>query len=625
MSLGASTTKEQTMLSKLFQAIAVLVFLITPAYATDPARTAEDPDLVWTASQVVLVSRQIAPNVYAVFPDDAEVKNKAGIPVATSGGFVIGDDGVLVVESMLNRRLANQMLALVRQKTAKPVLYVVNTSYHGDHSYGNQFMPKSARIVQHAETQKYIQAHFKEDVAFMTQYFGANQGLGELRAQRADVLVSEGDRLEIDLGGKRVQVLSLGFAQTIGDLFVWLPADKVLYAGNPIIAAPPALPWLLDGRIDDAVQTLTKLRALIPDDTVVVPGHGAPVGPKAIDFNIEYLTRLRKEVRTAIDRGLDEKATVQAVSMKEYEGYKIFGWVHRQINVPKTFAEMTPTADGPYSVKSAVVNGVRISYRTAGSGPPVLLLHGYTQTGHMWLPLIPQLAANHTVVVPDLRGFGWSERASKGYDKKTMAVDMHELMRALGHKRATVVGHDIGLMVAYVYAAQFPDEVDRVVLMDAFLPGVGDWTTVWLLRDLWHFHFYGEAPLALVKGRERTYFEHFWNDFAADRTRSVPEADRQFYAAAYARDDGMRAGFEVFKNFEQDARDFSKFSTTKLQMPFLVLSGEKAGGQFLIDQTRLVATNVTGTVIQGSGHWLMEEAPQQVIPAIIAFTRGGVQ
>ena len=182
-----------------------------------------------------------------------------------------------------------------------------------------------------------------------------------------------------------------------------------------------------------------------------------------------------------------------------------------------------------------------------------------------------------------------------------------------------VVGHDIGLMVAYAYAAQYPTEVSKVVLMDAFLPGIGDWQSVWLLRDLWHFHFHGETPEALVKGRERVYFEHFWNDFAADRTKSVPEADRQLYAAAYARDNGVRAGFEYFKSFEQDAKDFAAFSATKLSMPVLILTGEKASGESLIVQGRLVATDVRGRVIKGSGHWLMEEAPQQVIPALLAF------
>src|SRR5262249_5059726 len=147
---------------------------------------------------------------------------------------------------------------------------------------------------------------------------------------------------------------------------------------------------------------------------------------------------------------------------------------------------------------------------------------------------------------------------------------------ALGLKRVAVVGHDIGLMVAYAYAAQYPAEVDRIVLMDAFLPGVGDWRNVWLLGDKWHFHFYGKTPLALVAGRERIYFEHFWNDFAADPAHSVSEADRQFYTAAYAQPGAMRAGFEVFRAFEQDAHDFEGFAKTKLKVPMLVLGGEKA-------------------------------------------------
>ena len=279
-------------------------------------------------------------------------------------------------------------------------------------------------------------------------------------------------------------------------------------------------------------------------------------------------------------------------------------------------------AQGPtFKEASARVNGVRIDYKIAGNGPVVLLLHGYAQTSHMWTPLIPALSATHTVIAPDLRGAGASERTQSGYDKKTMAVDMHELVRALGHgnEKVQVVGHDIGLMVAYAYAAQFPQDVNKVILMDAFLPGVGDWQHVWLLRDLWHFHFYGETPLALVKGRERIYFEHFWNDFAADRTKSVSEADRQLYAAAYAHDNGMRAGFEYFRNFEQDAKDFAGFAQTKLPMPFLVLTGEKASGTLLIEQTKLVATNVTGVVIKGSGHWLMDEARDQVVPHIATF------
>lgn len=265
------------------------------------------------------------------------------------------------------------------------------------------------------------------------------------------------------------------------------------------------------------------------------------------------------------------------------------------------------------------VNDVDLHYRLGGKGNPVVLLHGYAETGHMWYPVMPDLARTHAVLVPDLRGAGASEKPASGYDKKTLAQDIHALVESLGYPQATVVGHDIGLMVAYAYAAQYPHETQRLVLMDAFLPGIGNWKDMWLMRDLWHFHFYGDVPLALVAGRERIYFEHFWNDFAADPHHSVPEADRQIYAAAYAQPGGMRAGFEYFRNFEKDAQDFQQLAQTRLTMPVRVISGEKSGGTFLIDQVKLVANDVQGRVIPGSGHWLLEEAPEKVIPALLEF------
>ena len=275
-------------------------------------------------------------------------------------------------------------------------------------------------------------------------------------------------------------------------------------------------------------------------------------------------------------------------------------------------------AQAPQS-RFADVHGVRLHYLIVGQGDPVVLLHGYAQTSHMWRPLMTELARTRTVIAPDLRGIGQSSIPADGYTKAVMAQDIHALVHSLGYQRIRLVGHDIGLMVAYAYAAQYPSEVDRIVLMDAFLPGVGNWRDVWLLRDLWHFHFYGETPLALVNGRERIYFEHFWNDFAADRTRSVPEGDRRIYADAYARPGGMRAGFEIFRAFERDAQDFARFAQTPLPMPMLVLTGEKASGDFLIQQGRLVATTVEGVVVRNSGHWVMEEAPGQVIPKLVEF------
>ena len=267
----------------------------------------------------------------------------------------------------------------------------------------------------------------------------------------------------------------------------------------------------------------------------------------------------------------------------------------------------------------ANVNGVRLHYLVAGEGEPVILLHGYAETSHMWLPLMAKLAATHRMIAPDLRGAGQSGTPLDGYTKVAMAQDIHALVEKLGYKQIQIVGHDIGLMVAYAYAAQYPSEVKRIVLMDAFLPGVGNWRDVWLMRDLWHFHFYGKTPLALVKGRERIYFEHFWNDFAADAKHSVSERDRRIYAKAYGRPGGMRSGFEYFRAFEQDAKDFAALAKKALPMPMLVLAGAKASGEFLIGQGRLVAKNVEGVLIQKSGHWLMEEAPEQVIPKLVEF------
>ena len=269
------------------------------------------------------------------------------------------------------------------------------------------------------------------------------------------------------------------------------------------------------------------------------------------------------------------------------------------------------------------VNGVTLHLAKAGpaDGRLVVLLHGFAETSHMWRPLIAELSDRHTVIAPDLRGFGQSAAPADGYTKAAMAQDIHALLNSLKLDRVRLVGHDIGLMVAYAFAAQFPQEVDRLVLMEAFLPGVGDWNSVFLLRDLWHFHFYGKTPLALVTGRERIYLEHFWNDFAANPKNSLSEADREFYADAYAQPGHMAAGMEVFRAFPQDAEDFATFAKTKLAMPLLVLSGEKAGGPFLIEQGKMVATKVEGVLVKGSGHWLMEEAPGEVIPRLVEFLR----
>ncbi|PYX20269.1 MAG: alpha/beta hydrolase [Acidobacteria bacterium] len=276
-------------------------------------------------------------------------------------------------------------------------------------------------------------------------------------------------------------------------------------------------------------------------------------------------------------------------------------------------------ADETIVSRTAEINGVKLHYITAGHGAPLILLHGYAETSLMWKPIIPVLAERFTVIAPDLPGIGDSDIPAHGLDMKSAAIRIHDLAKSLGVQKAEVVGHDIGLMVAYAYAAQFPTEVTKLVLMDAFLPGVEGWEAVYNNPDIWHFRFNGPTPEALVQGRERTYFEYFWNDFAADKTHSIPEADRKAYTAAYARPGRMHAGWAYFVSFQQAAKDFAQLSQTKLHMPVLTIGGEKSLGEALGQQTKLVATDVTVVVLKDTGHWVLEERPKETTEALQKF------
>jgi pimeloyl-ACP methyl ester carboxylesterase len=277
------------------------------------------------------------------------------------------------------------------------------------------------------------------------------------------------------------------------------------------------------------------------------------------------------------------------------------------------------TTGGAIAERTAQVEGTTLHYLTTGQGPTVILLHGYTQTSRMWRPLLPLLAPNFTVIAPDLPGIGDSAIPSNGLDMKTAAIRIHALAKSLGVAKASVVGHDIGLMVAYAYAAQFPQEVERLALMDAFLPGVDGWENIYNAPNIWHFRFNGPTPEALVRGRERTYFAFFWNDLAADRTRSLPDADRKAYVAAYSRPGRMRAGWAYFVSFLQAAKDFAEFSRTKLQMPLLTIGGDKSLGEALAQQGKLVATDARAVVLADTGHWVLEERPRETTDALLAF------
>ena len=276
-------------------------------------------------------------------------------------------------------------------------------------------------------------------------------------------------------------------------------------------------------------------------------------------------------------------------------------------------------ASGAIVSRTAQVNGVKLHYMSAGHGTPLILLHGYAETSLMWKPVIPVLAERFTVIAPDLPGIGDSDIPADGLDMKSASIRIHDLAQSLGVQKAEVVGHDIGLMVAYAYAAQFPTEVTKLVLMDAFLPGVPGWEAVYNNPNIWHFRFNGPTPEALVQGRERTYFDYFWNDFAADKTHSIPEADRKAYAAAYARPGRMHAGWAYFVSFLQAAKDFAQLSQTKLTMPLLTIGGEKSLGEALGQQAKLVATDVTVVVLKDTGHWVLEEHPKETTEALLKF------
>jgi pimeloyl-ACP methyl ester carboxylesterase len=282
-------------------------------------------------------------------------------------------------------------------------------------------------------------------------------------------------------------------------------------------------------------------------------------------------------------------------------------------------AAYAQTPDRAIASRTAEINGLKLHYLTAGKGPAVILLHGYAEDSLMWKPIIPLLAQRFTVIAPDLPGIGDSAIPADGLNMTTAASRMHALARSLGVEKARVVGHDIGLMVAYAYAAQFPQEVEKLVVMDAFLPGVGQWEAIYNNPGFWHFRFNGPTPEELVRGRERIYFEHYWNNFAADKTRSIPEADRKAYTAAYARPGRIRAGWAYFVSFIQASKDFAQFAQTKLTMPVLAIGGEKSLGDALGQQMKLVATDVTVVVLKDTGHWLMEERPKETTDALVKF------
>ncbi|HEY2050832.1 MAG TPA: alpha/beta hydrolase [Caulobacteraceae bacterium] len=272
-----------------------------------------------------------------------------------------------------------------------------------------------------------------------------------------------------------------------------------------------------------------------------------------------------------------------------------------------------------FSIRDIPTNDATIHVRVGGRGPAVVLLHGFGDTGDMWAPMAADLARDHTVVAPDLRGLGLSSKPAGGFDKKTQAGDVAGVMDALDIRDASLVTHDIGNMVGFAFAALHLQRVKRFVLIDAPVPGVGPWEEILKNPLLWHFRFGGPDMERLVAGRERIYLDRFWNDFAAD-PRRITEETRQHYAELYALPGAMHSAFAQFAAFDQDAIDNQALiAKGKLGMPVLGLGGEKSFGPQMAEVMRYAATNVQGGIVPDAGHWVMEENPQATIALVRAF------
>lgn len=309
-----------------------LAFAAAGAYAGEP---------VWDGNKVVMTSEKLGDGVYAYYPKDAGEINQKGGAAATSGGLIVGTKGALLIETMLNQRLNKQVQELSRKLAHKPILYAINTSAHGDHSYGNMYMPTQTVIIQHANTRSYIEEHLADDKAFMIKNFGAGRGIEEIKARAGDILIPAGGKMTLDLGGKKVEVIDFGFAQTGGDLWIWEPESKVMWSGNPIIASKPALPWLLDGHLVATLETLRRVYDFLPSDARIIPGHGVPMTREDVKWHIDYLDTVRNQVQAAIGHGMNLEQTVKQVTMPEFAGYSLFNWVHPSLNVPAAYKDLS--------------------------------------------------------------------------------------------------------------------------------------------------------------------------------------------------------------------------------------------------------------------------------------------
>jgi glyoxylase-like metal-dependent hydrolase (beta-lactamase superfamily II) len=304
---------------------------------------AQQQEPVWDGNKVEMISEKLASDVYAFYDKNANELNAKGGAAATSGGLIVGERGSLLIETLLNKRLNTQVQELSKKlSNNKPILFAVNTSSHGDHWYGNMYLPATTLIIQHIHAKQYIDEHLDHDKQFMIQNFGTGRGIEEIEARTGDILVEKGSKIRIDLGGKLVEIIDFGFGQTGGDLFVWEPQSKVLWTGNPIVSSKPSLPWLLDGHLVETLGTIKKVYEFLPSDARIIPGHGVVIKREDLQWHIDYLTAVQNNVQKAINQGLNQEQTVKQTTdaMQNFRGYVLFDWIHSALNIPKAFEEL---------------------------------------------------------------------------------------------------------------------------------------------------------------------------------------------------------------------------------------------------------------------------------------------
>jgi glyoxylase-like metal-dependent hydrolase (beta-lactamase superfamily II) len=328
---------------KLISGIAIVLCLFINAigYGQFPM---PDHVPIWDANKVTLKLHKIADNVYAVSPSTSESETAKGLAQATSAGFIVGDKGVLVIETMLCKRLYDQLYKLIRTVTDKPIVYAINTSDHGDHCFGNYLLPKETIIIQNEFCKENLSKNFDNTKQFMIMLFGKGRGIEECVYRPADITIAINQNMKIDMGkGNIVEIINVGTAQSPADLFVYLrsPSGNVLWAGNPFIAESPAIPWLFDGYFLEPVNNLNKIYNMISDTDIVVPGHGRITNKAGIKYTIDYVTALKTNVENAVKKGLTLDETKASVTMKEFDkGYELFNWLHFNFNVPNAYKDI---------------------------------------------------------------------------------------------------------------------------------------------------------------------------------------------------------------------------------------------------------------------------------------------